>query len=52
MAQGLSSSGPHTNIDIAHGALASHVAKHALAIDGPGFGLRVTFLLDDIRSTG
>jgi DNA-binding transcriptional MerR regulator len=27
--------GPHTDIDLAYGALASYVAQHALAIDGP-----------------
>jgi DNA-binding transcriptional MerR regulator/effector-binding domain-containing protein len=27
--------GPHTDIDLAYGALATYVAQHALAIDGP-----------------
>lgn len=27
--------GPHTNIDIAYGSLATYVAEHALAIEGP-----------------
>ena len=27
--------GPHGNIDLAYGALATHVTQHALAVDGP-----------------
>jgi DNA-binding transcriptional MerR regulator len=27
--------GPHTNVDIAYGALATYVSQHALAVDGP-----------------
>jgi DNA-binding transcriptional MerR regulator len=27
--------GPHTDIDLAYGALATYVAQHALAVDGP-----------------
>jgi effector-binding domain-containing protein len=27
--------GPHANIDVAYGALATYVTQHALAIDGP-----------------
>jgi effector-binding domain-containing protein len=28
-------SGSHSNIDIAYGSLATYVAKHAIALDGP-----------------
>ena len=27
--------GPHDSIDLAYGALATHVTQHALAVDGP-----------------
>ena len=28
--------GAHTDIDLAYGALATYVAQHALAVEGPG----------------
>ena len=27
--------GPHSNIDLSYGALGAHVARHALAVEGP-----------------
>jgi DNA-binding transcriptional MerR regulator len=39
--------GPHTNIDIAYGSLATYVSRHALAIDGP---LREYYLVGRLES--
>jgi effector-binding domain-containing protein len=27
--------GPHDNVDVSYGALATHVSQHALAVEGP-----------------
>jgi DNA-binding transcriptional MerR regulator len=39
--------GPHTNIDIAYGALATYVSQHALAVEGP---LREYYLIGQLET--
>jgi effector-binding domain-containing protein len=39
--------GPHTNMDIAYGTLATYVSQHALAIEGP---LREYYLVGQLET--
>jgi DNA-binding transcriptional MerR regulator len=39
--------GPHTNVDIAYGALATYVSQHALAVEGP---LREYYIVSQLET--